>query len=89
MLKKIFIVTISVLLGFAAVLMFPFLLTAFVSGQHETPLSSMATPDPGINWGNAKINAPKLWALRYTGKGVRVAVVDTGIDRDHPAEAQG
>ncbi len=28
--------------------------------------------------------APKAWQLGYTGKGVQVAVLDSGVDRDHP-----
>ncbi len=30
------------------------------------------------------IHAPQVWKEGFTGKGVRVAVVDTGIDPDHP-----
>ncbi|MFN8455682.1 MAG: S8/S53 family peptidase [Anaerolineae bacterium] len=31
-----------------------------------------------------KINAPKVWAVGLKGTGIKVAVVDTGIDDTHP-----
>ncbi|MEB3292409.1 MAG: S8 family serine peptidase, partial [Synechococcales bacterium] len=37
----------------------------------------------GINWGNDMVNAPEVWARGYTGQGVTVAVVDTGVDYNH------
>ncbi|MDF5707089.1 MAG: S8 family serine peptidase [Nostoc sp. S4] len=41
-------------------------------------------PDLGGNdWGADAIKAPEVWAKGYTGKGVTVAVVDTGVDRNH------
>ncbi|WCN36913.1 S8 family peptidase [Aneurinibacillus uraniidurans] len=36
-----------------------------------------------IPWGVKKIGAPKLWP-ETTGKGVKIAVIDTGIARTHP-----
>jgi hypothetical protein len=34
---------------------------------------------------NDMINAPEVWAKNYKGQGVVVAVVDTGVDINHPA----
>ena len=31
------------------------------------------------------IQAPRLWSLGATGRGVRVALLDTGLDVSHPA----
>ncbi|MBX9789553.1 MAG: S8 family serine peptidase [Pirellulales bacterium] len=36
------------------------------------------------DWSINSINAPEAWAQGYTGQGVIVAVVDTGVDLDHP-----
>ena len=33
---------------------------------------------------DVQINADDVWALGYTGSGITVAVLDTGIDTDHP-----
>ncbi len=35
-------------------------------------------------WGVDKVGAPTVWQQGITGKGVTVAVVDTGIDVNHP-----
>ncbi|WP_243903072.1 S8 family serine peptidase [Aetokthonos hydrillicola] len=37
----------------------------------------------GNSWENDLINAPEAWARGYTGKGVVVAVLDSGIDYNH------
>ncbi|WP_445636080.1 Peptidase S8/S53 domain-containing protein [Nostoc sp. DSM 114161] len=37
----------------------------------------------GNNWGADLVKAPEAWAQGYTGQGVVVAVVDTGVDRNH------
>lgn len=38
----------------------------------------------GYLWGLDVIQAPQAWDAGYTGKGVKVAVLDSGIDHDHP-----
>lgn len=35
------------------------------------------------DWSTIKVNAPTVWSM-YTGKGVTVAVLDTGVQLDHP-----
>lgn len=37
-----------------------------------------------LQWGHAAIDAPEAWAAGATGEGVLVAVLDDGIDSDHP-----
>ncbi|MGK7920560.1 MAG: S8 family serine peptidase [Trichodesmium sp.] len=38
----------------------------------------------GNDWPLDLINAPEAWAQGYRGKGVTVAVLDSGIDNNHP-----
>lgn len=35
-------------------------------------------------WGVNLVNAPEAWAAGYRGSGVTVAIVDSGVDLDHP-----
>jgi len=37
----------------------------------------------GNHWGNDMVNAPEVWARGYTGSGIVVAVLDTGVDYNH------
>lgn len=56
------------------------------------PLPDVPFSDPPIAgqpnatyfWGLDRIKAPEVWSQGYFGQGVTVAVVDTGIDFDHP-----
>lgn len=38
----------------------------------------------GDNWNLDLVNAPEAWARGYTGQGVTVAVIDSGVDYTHP-----
>src|SRR4029079_12059649 len=40
--------------------------------------------EPALKESVPQIGAPAAWAKGYTGMGVTVAVLDTGIDADHP-----
>ena len=40
---------------------------------------------PQLSWGLERVGAPALWAQGFTGKGVLVAHLDTGIDGSHPS----
>lgn len=37
-----------------------------------------------LQWGHTAVNAPAAWATGRRGAGVRVAVLDSGFDLDHP-----
>ncbi|MDX2932742.1 hypothetical protein SipoB123_22240 [Streptomyces ipomoeae] len=40
--------------------------------------------DPDPTQGTAQIHAPEAWKAGYDGKGVKVAVLDSGLDATHP-----
>jgi subtilisin family serine protease len=40
---------------------------------------------PKTPWGITAVRAPQAWPMAKQGLGARVLVLDTGIDRDHPA----
>lgn len=49
--------------------------------QNAVPLGD--GPPPGI----VAVRAPEVWNLGYTGNGVLIASMDTGVDGEHPALA--
>lgn len=46
-----------------------------------------ATTSPATDWNLELIGAPILWQMGYTGQGIVVATLDSGVDIDHPALA--
>jgi subtilisin len=56
---------------------------AVASAIGQKPFS--AVPDRGIaNWNIDRVNAPEAWNRGYTGSGIVVAVIDSGVDYKHP-----
>ena len=53
--------------------------------QLEKPVRSTAPPDKTreIAWGVLKIRADQVWPLGYTGQGVVVGHIDTGVNYNH------
>jgi subtilisin len=49
----------------------------------EEPVPVMSAATTSVPWGVARVNAPAAWP-RGKGAGIKVAVVDTGIDCGHP-----
>ncbi len=48
---------------------------------------TVSSGGPKAQWGIAAVNAPNAWIQSNYGSGARVAIIDTGIDKDHPAIA--
>jgi serine protease AprX len=60
------------------------------SVRFSEPVSRAASgpvPDApdAVEWGVAKVHAPQVWALGFTGQGIVVGGQDTGYDWEHPA----
>jgi subtilisin family serine protease len=49
----------------------------------EVSLLSIKTAPQTIPWGISRVQAPAVWPSN-TGQGIKVAIVDTGIDLKHP-----
>lgn len=64
---------------------------AYIRGNHQVPLirpvaefGSEGSID-AIEWNISQINAPDVWSMGYTGSGVVVANIDTGVRYTHQA----
>lgn len=49
-----------------------------------SPLADVAYFGGSREWNLNAVGAPEAWAAGFTGAGVTVAVIDTGVDLDHP-----
>jgi subtilisin family serine protease len=58
--------------------------TASALAPVAPPIPVGGDPLSGLQWALQAIRAPEAWALGYTGRGVRVAVLDGGIQSTHP-----
>jgi subtilisin family serine protease len=56
---------------------------AAVARAVGTPSFAPVTDLGSSNWNLDRINAPEVWARGYTGQGITVAVIDTGVDYNH------
>ncbi len=52
--------------------------------ESVAPLPDVAYFGGSREWNLNAIGAPEAWAAGYTGEGVLVAVIDSGVDLDHP-----
>ncbi|TET80959.1 hypothetical protein E3J38_04725, partial [candidate division TA06 bacterium] len=48
-----------------------------------TSPTTLTAPQPDTAWGVLKINAPAVWLDGYTGDGIVIGVIDTGVNHHH------
>ena len=55
---------------------------AVAQAVSQSPFPDVPNLDGNL-WGVDMVNAPEAWAAGYTGQGIVVAVIDTGVDYTH------
>lgn len=63
---------------------------AFVAPRYDVPqdMSGETSADPYTYATSTAVGAVQTWDVGYTGAGMRIAVIDTGLDLDHPSFAE-
>ncbi|MGD8791439.1 MAG: S8 family serine peptidase [Anaerolineae bacterium] len=59
-------------------------LLGIMAGMSGLPSPTRAAQAGGTPWNIDQINADDVWNMGYTGEGITVALLDTGIDQSHP-----
>ena len=60
-------------------------LTTLNAASRSAPLNrSLETRADAVPWGISRVTAPEVWAGGNSGAGVKVGVLDSGIDTAHP-----
>ena len=64
--------------------------TAFVAPRYDVPEDGAGeTTSPDMYTAGSAVGAARTWEeLGYTGAGMRIAIIDSGLDDDHPAFAE-
>ncbi len=50
----------------------------------DVKVSLMDEYEPSMTKSNPYVGAPEAWSMGYTGEGITVAVIDSGVDYTHP-----
>ena len=60
----------------------------YVTSQYLVPEDTGSTSQPNMHATSESFGSAKTWTeLGYTGKGMTIAIIDTGLDLDHPSFA--